>query len=53
MGLPGRPPSLGLWLLPLDMESASSQLEAQARLVSRLEEPRPERTVDFDRASND
>jgi len=43
----------GLWLLALDMETASSQLEAQARLVGRLKEPRPERTVDLDCRSDD
>ena len=43
----------GLWLLALDVETASSQLEAQARLVGRLKEPRPERTVDLDCRSDD
>ena len=37
-----------LRLLPLDMETASSQLEAQARFVSRLKEPWSEGTVDLD-----
>ncbi len=39
--------------LPLKLESSQRQLMAKAVLVSRLQEPRPQFSMDLDRSSQD